>query len=117
MNLQVLGFKGEISSVGDTLSQIALNYNTTVNRLVQLNNIQNRNLIYPEQQIIINSSESNMNLPNSCGKVVYQIKPGDTLSSLAIQYRSTVQEIATLNNIANPNLIYAGATIRIPTCR
>lgn len=102
---------------GDTLSEIALRYNTTVNRLVQLNNIQNRNLIYPGQQIIINSSESNMNMPNSCGKVLYQIKRGDTLSSLAIKYRSTVQEIATLNNISNPNLIYAGAIIRIPTCR
>ena len=102
---------------GDTLSEIALKYNTTVNRLVLLNNIQNRNLIFPGQQIIIDSSQSNMNMPNSCGKVIYKIKRGDTLSSLAIQYRSTVQEIAKLNNIANPNLIYAGAIIRIPTCR
>ena len=102
---------------GDTLSHIALKYNTTVNRLVELNNIKNRNLIYPGQEIIVASSESTINIPNSCGKVLYQIKRGDTLSQLAIKYRSTVQEITTLNNIANPNLIYAGDTIRIPTCR
>ena len=102
---------------GDTLSHIALKYNTTVNRLVQLNNIKNPNLIYTGQQIIIDSSESIGNGQNSCGKVLYKIKRGDTLSRLAIQYRSTVQEIATINNIANPNLIYAGSTIRIPTCR
>lgn len=102
---------------GDTLSRIALNYNTTVNRLVQLNNIKNRNLIYPGQQIIVDSEESIVNIPNSCGKIIYKIQRGDTLSQLAIKYRSTVQEIATLNNIANPNLIYTGDTIRIPTCR
>ena len=82
-----------------------------------MNNIQNRNLIFPGQQIFVASSDSAVTIPNSCGKVVYEIKRGDTLSSLAIQYRSTVQEIATLNNISNPNLIYAGAIIRIPTCR
>ena len=102
---------------GDTLSYIALKYDTTVNRLVELNNIKNRDLIYPGQEIIVDSSKSTVNIPNSCGKVLYQIKRGDTLSQLAIKYRSTVQEIATLNNIANPNLIYAGDTIRIPTCR
>lgn len=102
---------------GDTLSYIALKYNTTINSLVRLNNIENRNLIYPGQEIIVNFSEQTVNIPNSCGKVLYQIKKGDTLSQLAIKYRSTVQEIATLNNIVNPNLIYAGDTIRIPTCR
>ena len=106
-----------IARRGDTLSHIALEYNTTVNRLVQLNNIKNPNLIYPGQQIIIDLSNSTITIPNSCGKIIYQIKKGDTLSSLAIKYRSTVQEIVTLNNIANPNMIYVGDTIKIPTCR
>ncbi|MGL5316263.1 MAG: GH25 family lysozyme [Peptostreptococcaceae bacterium] len=38
---------------GDTLSGIAQKYNTTVNELVEINNIQNPNLIYPGQKIII----------------------------------------------------------------
>ena len=38
---------------GDTLSQIAKNYNTTVNNLVKLNNIKNPNLIYVNQKIKI----------------------------------------------------------------
>lgn len=36
---------------GDTLSGIAEKYNTTVRRLVELNNIQNANLIYPGQKL------------------------------------------------------------------
>jgi len=42
------------------------------------------------------------------------IKYGDTLSALARRYNTTVQKLASLNNIANPNLIYAGRTLRLP---
>ena len=36
---------------GDTLWGIAMRYGTTVNRLVSINGIRNRNLIYPGQII------------------------------------------------------------------
>ena len=40
---------------GDTLSEIAMRYGTSVNRLMALNpNIKNPNLIYPGQYIRIN---------------------------------------------------------------
>ncbi len=39
------------------------------------------------------------------------------LSQIALRYNTTVQEIVKLNNISNPNLIYAGTTIRISNCR
>ena len=38
---------------GDTLSEIAKKYNTTVAKLVKDNNIKNANLIYPGQKIVI----------------------------------------------------------------
>lgn len=44
----------------------------------------------------------------------YTIQPGDTLSSIAARYGTTVQAIAQANGIANPNLILAGQTITIP---
>ncbi len=99
---------------GDTLSKIARDYNTTVSNLVAINNISNPNLIYPGQRIII--SENISSLGNECGKILYTIVRGDTLSELASRYNTTVNEIATLNNISNPNLIYAGDIIRIPNC-
>ena len=100
---------------GDTLSQIASKYNTTVSNLVAINNISNPNLIYPGDKITITSNTTN--LGNECGKILYTIKRGDTLSEIAQEYGTTVNEIATLNNISNPNLIYAGNIIRISTCR
>ena len=102
---------------GDTLSAIARRYNTSVASIVALNPIiKNPNLIYPGQKFIIDTNDNNMEGQNSCGKILYKIQYGDTLSQIALDYNSSVQGIAKLNNIANPNLIYAGDIIQIPTC-
>jgi len=45
----------------------------------------------------------------------YTVQRGDTLSSIAVRYGTTVYAIAGANNIANPNLIYAGSVLWIPT--
>lgn len=44
----------------------------------------------------------------------YKIKPGDTLSGIAAKYNTTYQYLAKINNIADPNKINAGATIKVP---
>lgn len=95
-------FDYEIQS-GDTLSEIAEKFNTTVDMLVLLNNIDNPDLIYAGDFIKI---------PNT-KEEYYTIQSGDTLSEIAEKYNTTVDELVRLNNIENPNLIYAGDTIRI----
>ena len=101
---------------GDTLSKIAKEYNTTVSNLVRLNNISNPNLIYPGQIININNSNTIENGQNSCGKITYTIKRGDTLSKIAKEYNTSVNKLVMLNNISNPNLIYTGDIILISNC-
>jgi hypothetical protein len=45
----------------------------------------------------------------------YTIKWGDTLSQLAVRFKTTVKELMRLNtNIKNANLIYAGQKLTIP---
>ncbi|MCA2980842.1 MAG: LysM peptidoglycan-binding domain-containing protein [Myxococcaceae bacterium] len=44
----------------------------------------------------------------------YLIRPGDTLSQLAARFGTSVSALAKLNDIRNPDLIYAGATLRLP---
>ena len=44
----------------------------------------------------------------------YTIKRGDTLSGIAKKYKTTVKKLQELNNIKNPNLIYAGHKLKIP---
>ena len=45
--------------------------------------------------------------------VYYVVKRGDTLSAIASKFGTTYQHLAQLNNIANPNKIYAGQKLRI----
>lgn len=43
----------------------------------------------------------------------YKIKSGDTLTKIASKYGTTVSQLAKLNSIKNPNLIYAGKTLKV----
>jgi zinc D-Ala-D-Ala carboxypeptidase len=43
----------------------------------------------------------------------YRIKRGDTLSALSRKFGTSVRALAQANGIKNPNLIIAGATLRI----
>lgn len=45
---------------------------------------------------------------------IYVIKPGDCLSVLAERYHTTVATLCELNNIPNPDKIYAGNRLLIP---
>ncbi len=45
----------------------------------------------------------------------YTVQPGDTLSAIAARFGSSVQAIAAANGIANPNLIFVGQALTIPS--
>jgi LysM repeat protein len=47
--------------------------------------------------------------------LTYQVQWGDTLTRIAARFGVTVGSIVQANNISNPNLIYAGQTLEIPT--
>ncbi len=44
----------------------------------------------------------------------YKIKNGDTLGALAQRYNTTVAALAKANNIKNPDLIFAGKSLKVP---
>lgn len=43
----------------------------------------------------------------------YTVRTGDTLSSIASKFGTSYQALASLNGISNPNLIFAGQTLRV----
>ena len=92
---------------GDTLSGIAARFGTTVSELTRINKISDPDRIYAGNTIKV---------PEKSGSATrtYTIRPGDTLSGIASRYGTTVAAIARLNNIPDPDRIYAGKTIRIP---
>jgi LysM repeat protein len=51
--------------------------------------------------------------PSSC-RAVYVVRRGDTLYNIALRYGTSYAEIARVNHISNPRLIYPGQQLCIP---
>lgn len=99
---------------GNTLSGIAEMFGTTVQELVQINNISNPNLIFPGQVLkILTNSTNNGEETRGAGSITYTVQRGDTLSQIAQVYNVTVAHIVEINGIQNPNLIFPGEKLRI----
>ncbi len=47
--------------------------------------------------------------------LTYQVKEGDTLGALAVQFNVSVADIMTVNNLTDPDSLYVGQIIFIPT--
>ena len=47
-------------------------------------------------------------------KKTYTVKPGDTLSSIAIRFGTTVKALQKLNGITDPRLIKPGQVLKVP---
>jgi LysM repeat protein len=52
-------------------------------------------------------------VPAAATDRVVVVKPGDTLSEIALRYGMTVAELRDLNGIADPNRIFAGQRLRL----
>lgn len=104
---------------GDNLYRLAIKYNTTVDLIVAENNISNRNLIHVNQKLKIptNTNSSGSGSSNSgsssSSSGYHTVVKGDTLSALALKYGTTVNQLASWNNISNVNFIRTGWTLKV----
>lgn len=53
---------------------------------------------------------------NPYSMVIYFVKPGDTIWKIAKRYRSTVEDIARVNDLEDPDKIMPGMQLFIPRC-
>src|ERR1017187_6136248 len=51
--------------------------------------------------------------PGASKDAAYSVRSGDTLGGIAAHYRTSWQQLASYNHIANPNLIFVSQTICI----
>ena len=91
---------------GDTLYSIAAKYDTTVSKLMDLNDLTSSSL----------SIGQVLKLPSNVDNdyVTYTVKSGDTLYSIAKKYNTTVDNIKNLNNLST-NTLSIGQTLQIPS--
>ena len=60
-------------------------------------------------------AKAGLNHLSGAGGRKYTVRQGDTLSEIAVRFGTTVKELQRLNNIQNPDRIYAGQVIRLGT--
>jgi murein DD-endopeptidase MepM/ murein hydrolase activator NlpD len=92
---------------GETLYNIAEEYGTTIEALQLLNNISDPALLYIGQQLIIPGGGGD-SVPT-----IYTIRVGDTLQSIAADYRTTLEDVAQANRLINPDDLVAGRPITV----
>lgn len=79
---------------GDSLWAIANKYDTTVDKIKEVNNLSSNALSIGQQLII----------PSSSSYITYIVKKGDSLYSIAQEYNTTVSDIKRLNNLTSDSL-------------
>lgn len=90
---------------GDTLSGIAAKFGTTYQTLSAINGIGDPNQIWPGQVLKVTGTASQ--------ESTYYVQAGDTLSSIASKFGTTVANLVSINHISNPNVIYIGQKIYV----
>ena len=94
---------------GDTLFSIANHYGSSVNGLMQANNLRDANFIWVGQRLIIPGGSVPLPQP-SAG---YVVQSGDTLFSIATRNGISVDALMRANKLTN-YWIYVDQTLRIP---
>ena len=95
---------------GDTLWNIAINNGTTVDQLMQDNNLTS-SLIFPGDKLTYNTTVAQVAQAKEEG--YYTVVLGDTLGKISNRFGVTVDQLVKLNNIDNPNLIYVGTVLKV----
>ena len=95
---------------GDTLWDIAINNGTTVDQLMQDNNLTS-SLIFPGDKLTYNTTVAQVAQAKEEG--YYTVVLGDTLGKISNRFGVSVDQLVKLNNIDNPNLIYVGTVLKV----
>ncbi|NHC12353.1 lytic transglycosylase [Motilibacter deserti] len=107
---------------GDTLSEIAVRYHTSVPALVKANGLPgNGNLIRIGQRLSVPSrSSASRSAPRTSVRTVvvtHRVVRGDTMGELAARYGTKASVIRKANRIRHSAVIRIGQVLRIPVTR
>ena len=107
---------------GETLYDIARNYNVTLSDLRSRNNLYGRRFIYPGQKLYIPGLKETDNTTAksedksstiSGNKVIHVVAKGESLSEIADKYKVSLSKVRYWNNIYGRKFIYPGQKVTI----
>ncbi|MGB9301615.1 MAG: LysM peptidoglycan-binding domain-containing protein [Anaerolineae bacterium] len=111
---------------GETLWDIAKQYGVTMEALVAANELLDPDALEPGQRLVIPEGEDTSGEASATagptpsvqdeegGQRTHTVAAGDTLWSIALEYGTTVDEIARLNDIDPEGILTLGQQLRIP---
>lgn len=115
-------------ATGDFCSSIALRFGVSIQSIADLNNLpQDCGVLSVGQKILIpipTPKPTDLPTPTlsaaeatelACGTLSYQIKEGDSLSSISINYNISVNTIKSFNNLTSDNVM-VGMLLQLPLC-
>jgi LysM repeat protein len=122
------GEQAYIVQPGDTLSGLASRFNVPVTQLASLNGLSAMSFLYVGQTLRIPGSTAAAPAPTTktaapttavpapkpASANTYTVQPGDSLSRIAARFGVTVDAILAVNNLSDPNTIFAGQVLNIP---
>jgi LysM repeat protein len=104
-----------VVKAGETLSEIAKYHGVTLWSLVHANGIANPNHVYVGQRLYIPSAGSGYPGGHASCSTYHIVQKGDTLSGIAAWFGVSTYALASVNGIANTNIIRLGSRICIPS--
>ena len=97
---------------GDTLGTIATRFGTSVESLVSINHIADRDLIFVGQRLTVPAARPPA--PAAPPHVArYTVRAGDTLGAIAARFGTSVAALVADNNIADPDRIDTGEELNV----
>jgi LysM repeat protein len=133
-------FPGTIIHVvrrGDTVFDISNLYGSNIDAIIEANGLNQFGFLNIDQRLVIPvrlvvpptptpapTSVAPTSVPNSGtggaivlpdGTSIYVIRAGDTLSTIANRFNTTIGTLTQLNGITNPNLIFSGQRMIVPS--
>ncbi|WP_366247719.1 LysM peptidoglycan-binding domain-containing protein [Terribacillus aidingensis] len=102
---------------GDSLWKIASKYDTSVNKLMEINGLKS-SIIFPNQVLQTSGSSSSSksttktSSSSSSSASTYTVKSGDTLSGIASKHKISLSNLKKWNNISG-YLIYPGDKLKV----
>ena len=101
---------------GETLSEIAEKYNTSVSKIRSMNNIHNSHIQVGQKLKVPTNLASQIepsDNPKGSTKVIHVVKKGDTLTSIANKYNVSLTKLKSWNDLDGRKPIYPGQRIVI----
>lgn len=109
-----------VVGAGDTLSALAQRFGVSVDSLVAGNGLPSADQIYVGQSLSIpETGATSVGGASSPGGATVRtgshvVVAGETLGLIATRYGTTVDALVRANNLASPNLVWAGIHLAIP---